>query len=83
MSTQVTAAQALADLQAAETATQAQITALTTAVNNGIATLESLLANQGVTPAAVEAVVAQMKTDAANLGTLTASVVSEEAKAGS
>ena len=83
MSTGTSAAQALADLQAAEVATQAQIAALQTAVTNGIVTLEALIAQLeaggGVQPSDIEAVVTQMKTDATNLTAVNAQITAAAA----
>lgn len=66
MSTQATAAQALADLTAATTSIQGSISELTTADQALDAAIATLLAAQqagaGVSPAAVEALVAQLST---------------------
>ena len=84
MSQGTSAAQALADLQAAEGATQAQITALQTAVTNGIVQLEALIAQleagNGVAPSDIEAVVANMKIDATNLTAVNAQIASAESQ---
>jgi uncharacterized protein YoxC len=65
MATQVTAAQALEDLQAATTLLQGQVTALTSAdaaINDAIARLQQeLQSGTGVDPAAIEAVVASLQ----------------------
>jgi hypothetical protein len=97
MSQGTSAAQALTDLQAAQTSIATQLAALgtaltqlTTDVTTGIATLTQLLQNpQGVDPTAVEAVVAQLQasvtaaqTAAASISTLDASVVAAEAAGG-
>lgn len=85
MSQGTSAAQALADLQAAEAATQAQIAALQTAVTNGITQLEALIAQLqaggGVQASDVEAVVTNMKTDAANVGAVNAQIATAENQA--
>ena len=71
-----TAAQALIDIQNAETLTDQQVAALTTAITTlqagltaGIAALEKLIATGGVSPSAVEAIVADMKTQQSNVAT--------------
>jgi predicted transcriptional regulator len=77
MSQGTSGAQALSDLQAAETNTQSQIATLTTALTNGIAALEALItgnATGAVSADAVEAVVTQMKQDAANVSGLTTEI---------
>lgn len=72
------AAQALADLQGAESATQVQIAALQTKVTNGIAQLTALIqqleAGGGVSPADIEAVVTNMKADASNVTAVNAEI---------
>src|SRR5271170_6560441 len=82
MSQGTSAAQALADLQAAEAANASQITTLQTAVTNGIAQLTALIqqlqAGGGVAPSDIEAVVTKMTADAGNLTSVNSQIVAAE-----
>ena len=86
MSTQVTAAQALADLTTAVQTVQAGVTSLQTADTNIDTALATLLAaqaaGQGVAPAAVEALVAQLTSASGALKPVVADLTTQTANIG-
>jgi hypothetical protein len=79
MSTQVTAAQALADLQNVAAGIVAQNTTLTGLVTSGIAQLTALLQNAGVAAADIETAIAPLQTVLTSLTATNAQIAALEA----
>lgn len=73
-----TASQALTDLQNVAQALAAALAKLQTDVNTGIAQLQQQLQNEGVDPAAIETVVANLQASVTAAGSIDTSVLNAE-----